>query len=195
MILAGSGRAQDANTATVTPQQVQAKMAYCEVCHGPSARGFSGYYPIPRLAGQQTAYLENQLRGFIEKKRANPIMANIAHVLSPAMLTALITNFHNLNPKPVGGGPREFLAAGKTIYEQGIPDAKVPPCATCHGPDARGNEQFPRLAGQLYPYVVGQLTNWSKERGEDLSNIMEPIAHGLTKQQIKAVAAYVSFLE
>ncbi|MGA8610666.1 MAG: c-type cytochrome [Xanthobacteraceae bacterium] len=190
---AAAGRAQDA--ATVTPQQVQAKLAYCEVCHGPSARGFVGYYPIPRLAGQQIAYIKNQLQGFIERKRSNPIMINISHVLSPAMLTALATNFHDLNPKPLGGAPRTFVDAGEKIYEQGLPDANVPPCAACHGPDAKGNEQFPRLAGQLYPYVVGQLTNWSKERGEDLSNIMAPIAHTLTKQQIEAVAAYVSYLE
>jgi cytochrome c553 len=193
IVFAAAGRAQDA--ATVTPQQVQAKLAYCEVCHGPSARGFIGYYPIPRLAGQQIAYIKNQLQGFIERKRSNPIMINISHVLSPAMLTALATNFHDLNPKPFGGAPRAFVDAGKKIYEQGVPDANVPPCAACHGPDAKGNEQFPRLAGQLYPYVVGQLTDWSKERGEDLSNIMAPIAHTLTKQQIEAVAAYVSYLE
>jgi cytochrome c553 len=195
LVFAPAGRAQDTNAAAVSTHDVQAKMAYCEVCHGPSARGFIGYYPIPRLAGQQTAYIENQLQGFIERKRVNPIMTNIAHVLSPAMLTALATNFHDLNPKPVGGAPKELVAAGKKIYEQGIPDASVPACTSCHGPDAKGNEQFPRLAGQLYPYVVGQLTNWGKERAEDLSNIMAPIAHSLTKQQIEAVAAYVSYLE
>jgi cytochrome c553 len=193
IVFAAVGHAEDA--ATVPPQEVQAKMAYCEVCHGPSARGFVGYYPIPRLAGQQIAYIKNQLQGFIERKRSNPIMINISHVLSPAMLTALATNFHDLNPKPVGGAPRQFVDAGKKIYEQGIPDANVPACAACHGPEAKGNEQFPRLAGQLYPYVVGQLTDWSKERGENLSNIMAPIAHTLTKQQIEAVAAYVSYLE
>jgi len=39
------------------------------------------------------------------------------------------------------------------------------------------------------------LTNWSKERGEALSSVMAPIARGLTDAQIKAVAAYVSYLE
>jgi cytochrome c553 len=188
-----AGHAEDAGV--VSTQGVQAKTAYCEVCHGPSARGFVGYYPIPRLAGQQIAYIKNQLQGFIDRKRSNPIMINVSHVLSPAMLAALATNFHDLKPKPLGGAPRAFVDAGKKIYEQGVPDANVPPCAACHGPDAKGNEQFPRLAGQIYPYVVGQLTNWSKERGENLSNIMAPIAHTLTKQQIEAVAAYVSDLE
>jgi cytochrome c553 len=182
-------------TTSVSPQDVQAKIAYCEVCHGPSARGFVGYYPIPRLAGQQVAYIENQLRGFIDRKRTNPIMANVAHTLSPAMLTALAAKLHDLNPKPVGGAPADRVAAGEKIYKEGIPSASVPACAGCHGAEARGNDQFPRLAGQLYPYVVLQLKNWSTERAEDLSAIMAPIAHNLNKSQIEEVAAYVSGLD
>jgi cytochrome c553 len=45
-----------------------------------------------------------------------------------------------------------------------------------------------------------KLTNWDKERGQDkakpdTSAIMGPIAHNLSEAQIKAVAAYLSFLE
>jgi cytochrome c553 len=184
-----------ANDTTASRQDVQAKLQYCEVCHGVSAQGFLGYYPIPRLAGQQIAYIENQLQGFVEHKRTNNIMFNVGHVLSHDMITALATNFHDLDPKPLGYGPKELVAAGKKIYDDGVPEASVPPCASCHGTDAKGNGQFPRLAGQLYPYVTLQLTNWSKERGETTSDIMAPIARSLTESQIKAVAAYVSYLE
>ena len=60
--------------------------------------------------------------------------------------------------------------------------------------------QFPRLAGQLYGYVIAKLANWSKERGQDPNNpdnsqVMGPIAEKLTKEQIAAVAAYVSDLK
>jgi len=188
-------RAEDANTNTVPEKDVQAKLAYCEVCHGVSAQGFNGYYPIPRLAGQQIAYIENELQGFVQQKRTNNIMFNVGHVLSPAMIRALATDFHNLNPKPLGGGPKDLVPAGEKIFHVGVPDAGVPPCATCHGPEAKGNEQFPRLAGQLYPYIIGQLTNWSNERGETNSTVMAPIAHSLTPPQVKAVAAYLSNLE
>jgi cytochrome c553 len=186
----------------VSPQALHAKLDYCEVCHGVSAQGFIGYYPIPRLAGQQVEYIENELKGFVEHKRVNAasptatnVMFNVGHVLSPAMIKALATSFHDLNPKPFGGAPKQNLAAGKKIFEEGVPGAKVPACASCHGPDAKGNGQIPRLAGQLYPYVVKQLTNWSHERQEENSDIMAPIAHGLTESQIDAVAAYVSYLE
>jgi cytochrome c553 len=195
VMLAGATRANDTNTSTVTNQEVQAKLQYCEVCHGVSAQGFLGYYPIPRLAGQQITYIETQLQGFVEHKRTNNIMFNVGHVLSPAMIAALATSFHDLNPKPLGNAPKELVAAGKQIYEEGVPSANVIACATCHGKEAKGDGQFPRLAGQLYAYVTLQLTNWSKERGETTSDIMAPIARGLTESQIKAVAAYVSNLE
>lgn len=191
-MFAGATRAEDA---AVSTHDVQAKLQYCEVCHGVSAQGFVGYYPIPRLAGQQIAYIQNQLEGFSKQKRTNSIMFSVGHVLSPEMIKALATSFHDLNPKPLGNAPKELVAAGKKIYDDGVPDASVPPCASCHGTDAKGNGEFPGLAGQLYAYVTLQLTNWSKERGETTSDIMAPIARGLTESQIKAVAAYVSYLE
>ena len=44
---------------------------------------------MPRLAGQQPEYLQNQLEAFIERRRVNPVMFNVAHVLRPGMLAAL----------------------------------------------------------------------------------------------------------
>jgi cytochrome c553 len=181
-------------------QELQAKLAYCKTCHGLSGQGYRGANPMPRLAGQQPEYLENQLHAFIERRRTNPIMNNVAHVLSPNMITALATHFKDLNPKPVSGAPQELVATGKKIYQEGVPGTDIPACASCHGPEAKGDGAFPRLAGQLHDYILRKLVNWSKERGQDPANpdtsaIMEPIAHGLTEPQIKAVAAYLSYLE
>ena len=192
--------ASAAETGVASKQDVQAKLQYCEVCHGVSAQGFHGFYPIPRLAGQQAEYLTNQLQAFIEHRRTNNIMFNVGHVMSPAMIAALAENFRQLNPKPLGGAPKDLAAAGKKIYEEGVEKTDVPPCASCHGPEAKGDGQFPRLAGQLFEYVTNKLTNWDKERGQnpakpDTSAIMQPIAHSLSESQIKAVAAYLSYLE
>jgi len=195
LALAGAARAEEGARGSV-----QAKLSYCKDCHGASAQGFRGYFPIPRLAGQQIEYLENQLHAFIEHRRTNNIMFNVAHTLSPSMIGALAENFHNLNPPPIGGAPRQLVAEGKKIFEDGIPDANIAACAACHGPDATGTGEIPRLAGQLYPYVIKELTNWGKERGQnpakpDTSAIMSPVAHSLNKPQIEAVAAYVSSLK
>jgi cytochrome c553 len=196
-VYSGAARSQDAPLST---RDLQAKIEYCKTCHGLSGQGYHGFYPIPRLAGQQPTYLENQLRAFIERRRTNPIMFNVAHVLSPSMLTALAAHFRDLNPPPLGGAPRELTDMGRKIYQDGVPDANIPACTACHGPDAKGKDLFPRLAGQLPDYILNKLVNWTKERGQDPSKpdtsaIMEPIAHGLNKSQIAAVAAYLSYLE
>jgi cytochrome c553 len=200
IVFPGVGHAQDIGAPAFSTRELQAKIEYCKTCHGLSGQGYRGSFPMPRLAGQQTEYFENQLRAFIERRRANPIMFNVAHVLSPSMLTALATHFSDLNPKPLGGAPKELVPKGKKIYEEGIPEADIPPCSACHGPDAKGNGPFPRLAGQLHDYVFRKLVNWSKERGQDPANpdtsaIMEPIAHSLNESQIAAVAAYLNYLE
>src|ERR1700687_3211057 len=83
-VFATSGFAESTNTTANSKQNLQAKIEYCEMCHGLSGQGYHGYYPIPRLAGQQTEYFENQLRAFIARRRENRFMYNVALVLSPA---------------------------------------------------------------------------------------------------------------
>jgi cytochrome c553 len=199
-VLSAQCRAEDSVKADLSGNAFQAKVTYCKTCHGVSGQGFHGSIPIPRLAGQQPQYIDNQLKAFIERRRENKYMYNVAHVLKPEMQTALSKYFSGLTAKPVGGAPKELISAGKKIFEDGFPDKNVPPCASCHGPEAKGEGEFPRLAGQLHDYIFNKLTNWSKERGQDpkhpdTSAIMEPIAHNLTEIQIKEVAAYLNYLE
>ena len=196
---AAAASAQNMKVAALSDRDVQAKLEYCKTCHGVYGQGYHGAFPIPRLAGQQPDYVENQLRAFQERRRENKFMFTVTHVLSPEMVKAIAAQFKDLDPKPLGGAPRDLAAAGKKIYEEGIPAANVPPCVYCHGPDAKGNGPFPRLAGQLNDYIFNKLVNWSKERGQDpahpdTSALMEPIAHGLNESQIRAVAAYLSDL-
>lgn len=195
-----SAHAQGNAAPGVSAQVLKAKTDYCKTCHGIEGQGFRGSFPMPRLAGQQPEYIANQLQAFIERRRTNPVMFNVAHVLDPAMVKTLSEYFKDLNPKPLGGAPKELVPEGKKIYEEGISSANIPPCASCHGPDGKGADAFPRLAGQLHDYIFRKLTNWEQERGQnkekpDNSAIMQPIAHDLTEAQIRAVAAYVSYLE
>lgn len=200
IVFSTAGRAEDGGAPSFARQDLQAKFEYCTDCHGSSGQGYRGYFTMPRLAGQQPQYLENQLRAFIERRRTNPIMFNVAHVLSPSTITALANHFRDLNPAPVGGGPSHLVATGRTIFAEGLPEDNVPACSACHGPEAKGQGEIPRLAGQLFPYLVKELTNWGSERGQgvpknDTSALMAPIAHNLTQSQIAAVAAYLSYLK
>jgi cytochrome c553 len=194
-----SARGAERSSST-TSGDVQAKLAYCEDCHGRSAQGFRGYFPIPRLAGQQPEYLKNQLQAFIEHRRTNNIMFNVAHSLNTGMISALAADFRAFNPPPLGGGARRLVPAGEKIFQNGVPEANVAACAACHGPEGQGSGEIPRLAGQLPDYVFNKLVNWSKERGQnpsepDISAVMSPVAHSLTRPQVEAVAAYLSYLK
>jgi cytochrome c553 len=199
-VVFAAGRAEAADPSAESEHGFTAKIRYCQDCHGPSGQGYRGFVPIPRLAGQQPEYFKNQLQAFVERRRTNDIMLNVAHVLSPSMAAALATNFRSFNPRPLGGAPRELAAEGKQIFQDGVPDANIAACAACHGPDAQGHEQIPRLAGQVYWYVVRELGVWDTERGQnparpDTSATMLPIAHSLNRKQMEAVAAYVSGLQ
>src|SRR6202790_236701 len=123
VVSSAAAHAEDKGNSAVPRQELDAKIAYCKTCHGLSGQGFRGSFPMPRLAGQQPEYLQNQLQAFIERRRTNPVLFTVAHVLSTSMLTALAGQFKDLNPKPLGGAPKELVAAGKTIYEDGVPSA------------------------------------------------------------------------
>ena len=87
------------------------------------------------------------------------------HNLSPDERTQLAEYMSKLEPVTHKAAPEDLVAAGEKIFHGGAPENDVPACAVCHGPEAKGDEIFPRLAGQLRPYLIGQLTNWDKQRG------------------------------
>src|SRR3984893_14178334 len=97
VVFSAAAQAEGKGAPAVPKRELEAKIAYCKTCHGLSGQGFRGAFPMPRLAGQQPEYLENQLQAFIERRRTNPVMFNVAHVLSPSMLTALAEQFKDLN--------------------------------------------------------------------------------------------------
>jgi cytochrome c553 len=64
--------------------------------------------------------------------------------------------------------------------------------ATCHGPQARGNNIFPRLAGQHGDYLVRQaLAIQSDLRA---SPVMRDVIKNLSPDQMRAVATYLESL-
>lgn len=191
------------DTEAISNQDLQGKIQYCQECHGMSGQGLSGgYLTIPRIAGQTPKYIEKQLLAFNNGMRDKNSAVGIttAHALNPAMRPALAAHFSSLNPEPTGGGPRDLVATGKTIYEEGVPESNVAACSGCHGPEAKGNNEIPRLAGQLNSYIEKELTDWSKVRGQNPLNegaaaAMKQVAHSLSPSQIAALAAYLSYLK
>jgi cytochrome c553 len=166
----------------------------CTWCHGTSAEGFS---TAPRLAGQQPQYTENQLPSFGAHIRDNPLsqqyMWGAAARLSPGMSRDLAIYFSALPPKAANDGDPQLIAAGQAIYEQGIPDANVVSCLVCHGPNAEGAGEIPRLGGLAYFYLKRRLEQWA-EGFHAAAEPMPRIARTLSPDEIAALASYLSFV-
>ncbi len=195
-ILPAASSAQDSSE----KQIIEAKVRYCKDCHGRQAQGFPGANPVPRLAGQPLAYLQARAEIISGHKRDNPtadtFMGPAMASMKPESRTAVFEHFTTLNPPPAAPGPKNLAAAGKKIYDGGDPQAGVPACASCHGPDGKGSGPVPRVAGQIYPYAVKVLTKWATINREHEKNgtteVKSAREHTLPPQQIDQVASYIS---
>jgi cytochrome c553 len=166
----------------------------CTWCHGTSAQGFS---TAPRLAGQRHQYIVNQLLDFSKHRRDNPLskqyMWDAAANLNPHSARDFAVYFSTLPPKAANDGDTELAAAGKKIYELGIPESNIVSCLVCHGPKAEGVRQIPRLGGLSYSYLKKRLEQW----GEGYHASAEPmpqVVRTLSANEIDALASYLSFI-
>ncbi len=167
----------------------------CSWCHGASAQGFA---TAPQLAGQRPAYIENQLRSFYDHTRDNPLsqqyMWGAAAKLDPGTARDLAVYFSTLEAEPAKDGDQELVTIGKTIYEEGMPEANIVACVACHGPNAEGIREIPRLAGQSYHYLKRILKQWGEGYHANAGPPMPGIASTLAPEQIEALASYLSYV-
>jgi cytochrome c553 len=166
----------------------------CSVCHGP--RGISTSPEFPILAAQQPKYIESQLQAFKARRRAEPdahdYMWGIAGGLDDAMIDAIAAYFAKQPAAPGRASDPELDARGKALFEKGVVGRGIPACATCHGADAKGTAEFPRLAGQHAKYVAKQIA--FIQTLVRAAPVMHGIVKDLTPAEIQAVAAYVQSL-
>jgi cytochrome c553 len=176
-----------------------AAVASCERCHGRDGQGRAPS-ALPRLAGQNRAYLVNALAAFAEGRRSSGIMRPVAAALDRRSIEDLAGHFAARAAIPSRADPPADAAAiarGAAIARQGLPELRVPPCMDCHGPSGRpGNPAYPRLAGQYRDYLVLQLELFHTGRrgGSSYAELMKPVARGLPPARWPDVAAYYASL-
>ncbi|TCT07656.1 c-type cytochrome [Aquabacter spiritensis] len=171
----------------------------CARCHGaedrppPSAR-------VPRLQGQPAEMLRAALEAYAAGTRHSGIMQLAVSGLSTADLRHLADYYARLpSPAPAeasaGQEAGASTAAGRHLAAEGRAVAGIPPCLSCHGPDA--SPLYPRLAGQSSAYLAAQLHAWKRgDKGSTALNaIMAPIAERLTPDDIAAVSTYFATLD
>ncbi len=180
------------------------KAATCIACHGPN--GNSANPEWPNLAGQNAAYITEQLKQFRAGQRsASPngmVMTAQAAALTDEDIADIGAYFATQTPSGLEADP-SYWKAGEALYRGGNIARGLPACMACHGPVGRGNPAagYPALRAQHSVYTVQQLTAYAgsaryKDAGgasHDTRNahMMETIAKQLTAEDIRDLASYI----
>jgi cytochrome c553 len=91
--------------------------------------------------------------------------------------------------------PLGSVAKGEALAKTGGAGATVA-CTGCHGPDLKGFDAIPGIAGRSPSYIVRQLYDFQRgARAGEASTLMKPAVEKLTEDDMISLAAYVSSLE
>lgn len=151
----------------------------CTGCHGiPGYKNSYPNYKVPKIGGQNTAYVTTALAAYQSGQRNHPTMMLQAESLSNsdiADIAAWVASFDTSPPALVDS----------TLS---TPE-KVQLCQSCHGEDGMGTDpSYPVLAGQHESYLVVALTEYRS--GERKNAIMGGFAASLTDEDINELAKW-----
>ena len=168
----------------------------CSNCHGLNGQSISQQFP--KLAGQQVAYLKVQLadfKGHIRKDvNGTQYMWGITNLTS-AQVEELATYFSSQAPMSGTKSKNGDVKLGENIFKNGLPSQGVLACSSCHGPQALGSGEIPRLAGQHSTYLYKQIMVLKLTDDRPRGEAMKQIIHNMTDEQAHAVSAYLSSLD
>ena len=167
--------------------------AHCATCHG--AAGQSASPGFPRLAGQNERYLIKQLQDFATGARTSSVMKDKAGVLNEPGIRALALHYSRQSAASTPSDDAQLVAVGRFIYERGNVYSGLPACLSCHGTQARGTAELPRLAGQHPRYLEQQLQQFSQRQRRNDNAIMNVVASRLSELESRAVTEYLGSLK
>jgi len=156
---------------------------FCANCHGEN--GVSKASEIPNLAGQNAAYLLEQIRKFGTGERKDQFMQGLIKVLKDDERVQVALYFSSqaaVRSKADAGQ----VARGKELF------TKL--CARCHGENAYGSELYPRLAGQNLPYLQSSITRYRDGTGVRNNQLMSIATATLKNEDVVALANYLTQL-
>ena len=177
--MSGAGAADNAAVAE--------KAKLCVACHGPD--GNSTDPAIPTIAGQPKQFITTQLVMFREKNRRNDQMLPFVVNLSNADINDFGTYFA-AQPMRVAATalPDDKAAEAKQLVTQYR-------CNQCHGPDLKGLQHIPRLAGQQPDYLRTQLLGFKAMTRFDMDGNMTSAAQAVNPAHIELIASYLAGLQ
>jgi cytochrome c553 len=173
-----------------------AKAAVCAGCHNGAVGG------APKINGQSSAYIAEQLQAFKSQKRVNAVMYPQAMGLSDQDMADLAAHF--ASQKLIVGATTtkdaKVLALGEKLYRAGDAGRHLPACGACHGPVGAGNPAagYPRITAQVGVYTreqLGKYADGTRNHGDAKRvAMMHAVAKKLSPQEMDALAAYINGL-
>jgi cytochrome c553 len=126
------------------------------------------------------------------QQRDDEVWAMVAFLLAFPKLDAQA--YRRLVSGEAGERSGEVAPIGDLAGPQNVPEAVIENCGRCHGVDGRGRgtAAFPSLAGQRAIYLESSLRAFA--RGDRHSGIMEPVAAGLSEEDMRELAVYYGAL-
>jgi cytochrome c553 len=195
LVLHKSGSELSGGNEFLTSMTSSDQLERCMRCHGSEGQRPASRR-VPLLHGQTVEYLTKQLEAFRGGGRESGIMQPVAAALSAEAVLRLAGFYARLKPPPPSSGDADadLVHKGAALATQGSADDRIPPCLSCHGPDALAI--YPRLHGQHAAYMAGRLRRWKNGilSGTDTEAIMVPIAKLLNEEQIEQASAYFASL-
>jgi len=203
LAFANTATAEDAVKGSVDAGST--KSAVCTACHGVNGNSVNPEWP--NLAGQNAAYIREQLAMMKSRKRVNELMYPIVAQMSDQDFADLAVYYAAQTPAGLEADP-SYWKAGEALYLSGDATRQIPACAACHGPSGQGNAGagYPALRAQQSTYTVKQLQNYlTKNRYRDAtdaavvhqtrnSGMMTTIAARLSPEDIRNLASYLQGL-
>lgn len=173
----------------------QKKADMCIGCHG--IPGYQASFPqvhkVPKIAGQNGAYIAAALGAYKKGDRKHPTMRAIAATLTDKDMADLAAFYE-------GQGASSLKAVSATAAP--APSAEVAAllakgaCASCHGADYNKpiNAAYPKLAGQYADYLALSLIAYGTTGNPQIGRnnaIMSAQVKQFKHSELRAIADYL----
>lgn len=172
-------------TRTAAVAEGKNNASFCANCHGET--GNSKYPEVPNLAGQNPDYLLTQMKKFETGARKDDFMQRLIKVLGDRERATIALYYADSTVVPARPRPGPTASQGAAHF------TKL--CAHCHGPQARGSETIPRLAGQQARYLRVSLDRYRSANGDRVFPLMTMATSQIPATDVDAVIDYLASLK
>ena len=177
----------------------QKKIAMCIGCHGiPGYQAsFPEIYKVPKISGQNAAYIVAALAAYKIGERRHPTMRGIAETLTDQDMADIAVYY---SAHGVSADAKLADKSSKAPSPQVEALLKKAACASCHGENFAKpvSPAYPKIAGQYDDYLYVALKAYKTEGNNNVgraNGVMGGVAKQFSNAELKALSKYIASLD